>query len=231
MTSLPIGWKPIKRKEKGLLINTVLEDIRKARQEIYDNAKYYSPVWKKEQLQAFKVEAVSSIREALEEVKKVDKEYKDKIDEIKNTPYNHTVNKDFLDSVNYTKQRLLAEIKINPHKKDSVLDIAVQSKTGAQAVLELIDSKQLDNSFWTEELYTKAFINSKSQAELEFELKKDNQIKAIQSEWSNAYNYGHYLAAKRILEGDVSLKVPMPSLEWGINREIEEIDSQINGGR
>lgn len=231
MTSLPIGWKPIKRKEKGLLINTVLEDIRKTRQEIYDNAKYYSPVWKKEQLQAFKVEAVNSIKEALEEVKKVDKEYEDKIDEIENTPYNHTVNKDFLDSVNYTKSRLLAELKTNPVNKKNILDMAVASKSGAQAVLELIDSKQLDNSYWTEELYTKAFVNSKSQAELEFELKKDNQIKAIQSEWSNAYNRGHYFAAEKILKGDVSLKVPMPSLEWGIDREIEEVDKQINGGR
>lgn len=231
MTSLPIGWKPIKRKEKGLLINTVLEDIRKARQEIYDNAKYYSPVWKKEQLQAFKVEAVNLIKEALEEVNTLNKEYESKINEIKNTPYSHTVNKDFLDSVNYTKSRLLAELKINPYEKDSILDIAVSSKSGAQAVLELIDDKQLDNSYWSEGLYTKAFINSKSQAELEFELKKDNQIKAIQSEWSNAYNRGHYFAAEKILKGDVSQKVPMPSLEWGINREIEEIDRQIKEGR
>lgn len=227
---MPNGWKFMKKQEKGLAINTVLEDIRRAKQEINDNAKYYSPVWKKEKLKDLKVEAVTALKEAVEEAKAVNKQYEEKISAIKNTPFSHTVNKDFIDTVNYTKQRLLAELKINPYKKDSLLEMAVASKSGAQAVLELIDSKEIDDSIWTDELYKKAFINSKSQAEIDFELKKEKQIEAINTEWSNAYNHGHYSAAEKILNGDVRSVVPMPTLERQFDIEIEEIDKQLNGG-
>ncbi len=230
MPRLPEFMK-VGNKEKGLLINSVLQNINAIKQEINDNAKYYTPVWKKEMLQALKVEARAVLEEALAEVETLNKQYEDRVSKIKNTPFSHTVNKDFLDTVNYTKSRLLAELKINPYKKDSLLEMAVVSKSGAQAVLELIDSKEIDDSLWTDDLYKKAFINSKSQAEIDFELKKEKQIEAINTEWSNAYNHGHYYAAEKILNGDVRSVVPMPTLERQFDIEIEEIQKQIDEGR
>jgi hypothetical protein len=193
-------------KEKGLLINSVLQNINAIIQEINDNAKYYSPVWKKEMLQALKVEARAVLEEALAEVEVLNKQYEERISKVQNTPFSHSVNKDFLDTVNYTKTRLLAELKINPEKKDSILEMAVASKSGAQAVLELIDSKQIDQSYWTDDLYKKAFINSKSQAEIDFELKKESQIEAIRTEQLQAYNYGSYLAVRKLLDSNFDIE-------------------------
>lgn len=232
MTSLPKGWKFMKKQEKGLAIDTVLEDIRKAKQEIYDNAKYYSPIWKKEKLKELKVEAVTALKEAVAEVEALNRQYENRITEIKNDPFKgHDVSSDFINSVNYTKTRILAEIRMNNKPINQILEMAVASKSGAQAVLELIESKQIDNSVWTAGIYTKAFVNSKSQAELDFELKKEKQIEAINAEWNNAYNHGHYSAAKKILNGDVRNVVPMPTLERQFDIEIEEIDKQINEGK
>lgn len=204
MPKLPEFMK-VGNKEKGLLINSVLQNINAVRQEINDNAKYYSPVWKKEMLQALKVEGRAVLEEALAEVEALNKQYEERIRKIQNTPFSHTVNKDFLDTVNYTKTRLLAELKINPEKKDSILEMAVASKSGAQAVLELIDSKQIDQSYWTDDLYKKAFINSKSQAEIDFELKKQSQIEEVRTEQLQAYNYGSYLAVRKLLDSNFDI--------------------------
>lgn len=205
MPKLPEFMK-VGNKEKGLLINSVLQNINAIIQEINDNAKYYSPVWKKEMLQALKVEARAVLEEALAEVEVLNKQYEERISKVQNTPFSHSVNKDFLDTVNYTKTRLLAELKINPEKKDSILEMAVASKSGAQAVLELIDSKQIDQSYWTDDLYKKAFINSKSQAEIDFELKKESQIEAIRTEQLQAYNYGSYLAVRKLLDSNFDIE-------------------------
>lgn len=204
MPKLPEFMK-VGNKEKGLLINSVLQNINAIKQEINDNAKYYTKTWKKEMLQALKVEGRAVLEEALAEVEALNKQYEERIRKIQNTPFSHTVNKDFIDTVNYTKTRLLAELKINPEKKDSILEMAVASKSGAQAVLELIDSKQIDQSYWTDDLYKKAFINSKSQAEIDFELKKQSQIEEVRTEQLQAYNYGSYLAVRKLLDSNFDI--------------------------
>lgn len=227
MPRLPEFMKNVRSQKKELLINSVAENIRIAKQAINDEAKYYSPVWKKEMLQALKVEAKQALQEAIEEAKGVIKEYDGKISVIRNAPFSHSVNKEFLDNVNYTKTRILGELRLNPHNAQSILDMAVASKSGAQAVLELIESKQIDASLWSDDLYKNAFINSKSQAELEFELKKEQQVDALEKEKNNVCNMGHYLYAVKMLDNGI---YNVSSMERQFDNDIKEIDKQLNGG-
>ena len=208
-----------------MLINNLVEDIRKARQEINDNAKYYSPEWKKDQLKQLKALSIEAYNKAIEEFEKVNNEYENKINEIQNSHYiGHSTSPEYMENVRFAKSRLLAEIKVNPNAKDKTINNALSSKVGSQAILELIQSKELDNSYWTDETFKTAYINSKSQAELDFEINKENQIKSIKKEQFERCNYGSYLGAIKILQGDV--KAGIPTLERQFDNEIAEVENQ-----
>lgn len=209
-----------------MLINNLAESVRKAKQEIYDNAKYYSPEWKRDNLKELKKIAHEAYLKAIEEFEKINNEYENKISEIEKSSYQgYSTTPEYIENVKYAKTRLLADIKINPNNKDKIINDALSSKVGSQAILELIQSKELDNSYWTDETFKNAYINSKSQAELDFEINKENQIKAIRKEQFEKCNYGSYLGAIKTLTGDV--KKGMPTLERQFDNEIAEIE---NGG-
>lgn len=202
-----------------MLINNLADDIRRAKQEINDNAKYYSPEWKKDQLKQLKALSIEAYKKAIAEFEKVNGEYESKRNEIANSRYiGHSTSPEFMENVKFAKSRLLAEIKINPIEKDKIINNALSSKVGSQAILELIQNKELDNSHWTDETYKTAFINSKSQAELDFEINKENQIKSIKKEQFEKCNYGSYLGAIKTLNGDV--KKGVPTLERMFDDEI-----------
>lgn len=208
-----------------MLINNLVENLRKAKESINENAKYYSPIWKQEQLKKLKMESIQAFTQAIEEFEKVNKMYEDKIREIENSFYiGHSTSPKYLENVKLTKSRLLAEMKINPNNKTDIINKALSTKIGSQALLELIQNKEIDDSYWTDETFKKAYINSKSQAELDFEINKDNQIKAIKQEQAEKCNYGSYLAAIKILRGDV--KAGIPTLERQFDNEIAEVENQ-----
>ena len=62
-----------------MLINNLVENLRKAKESINENAKYYSPIWKQEQLKKLKMESIQAFNQAIEEFEKVNKMYEDKI--------------------------------------------------------------------------------------------------------------------------------------------------------
>lgn len=208
-----------------MLINNLAENLRKAKESINENAKYYSPIWKQEQLKKLKTESIQAFNQAIEEFEKVNKMYEDKIRGIENSFYiGHSTSPEYLENVKLTKSRLSAEMKINPNNKTDIINKALSTKIGSQALLELIQNKEIDDSYWTDETFKKAYINSKSQAELDFEINKDNQIKAIKQEQAEKCNYGSYLAAIKILQGDV--KADIPTLERQFDNEIAEVENQ-----
>ena len=218
-----------RKKVNEMLINTLAEDIRKANQILEDNKKNYSPMGNKEKLQELKLYSVERTKAAIKEVENFNTEFDNKIKEIRNTPFTgHNMSKEYIDNVNFTKIRLLADIKINPYTKNEILEKAIASKIGAQAVLELIQNKDIDDSYWTDDLYKKAYINSKTQQELDWEIKKEQQIEVIGKEQNEAYNYGSYLGAIKLLNGDVNKKTP--PLERQFDIEIAQIDRAIEEG-
>lgn len=211
-----------------MLLNSLAENIRKAKDEIKANAKYYSPEWEKDQLKKLKAQAIESYQKGFEEYQNISNDYQNRISEIQNSFYiGHSTSPEYLAKVNHLKSRILAEIKINPNDKDRIINQSLSNKIGSQALLELIQNKELDNSYWTDDTFKKAFINSKSQAELDFEINKDNQIKALKKEYAEQCNYGSYLAAQKTFYGDV--KAGIPNLERMFDDEIERLENPNKG--
>ena len=209
---------------KEMLLNSIAENLRKTRNEIKENAKYFSPEWEKEQLRSLKAQAKELYQKGFEEYQNISNDYENKISKLENSFYiGHSISPEYVEKVNYMKSRILAEIRINPNGKDKVINQSLSTKVGSQALLELIQNKELDNSYWTDDTFKKAFINSKSQAELDFEINKDNQIKALKKEYAEQCNYGSYLAAQKTFYGDV--KAGIPNLERLFDDEIERLEN------
>ncbi|HHX68566.1 MAG TPA: hypothetical protein GX708_11005, partial [Gallicola sp.] len=106
-----------------MLINNLAESVRKAKQEIYDNAKYYSPEWKRDNLKELKKIAHEAYLKAIEEFEKINNEYENKISEIEKSSYQgYSTTPEYIENVKYAKTRLLADIKINPNNKDKIIN-------------------------------------------------------------------------------------------------------------
>ena len=220
------GWKLMETNNGGrpLLINDVAKAIEQVRAEINEQAKYYNKQWKIDQLKELKKQAVALYRDAIAEVDAYNAEYQNKVNQIKNKAFEgHSTTQEYLDNVKYTKTRLLAEIEVNPNEKGKIIDKALTSRMGAQALLELIQNKEIDNSYWTKDTYQKAFINSKTQKELDWEIRKKQQLDELKKERieADAYDYGLYFGAIKTLTGDVVNKVP--PLEEQFDLEIKKL--------
>jgi hypothetical protein len=211
---------------RPLLINDVAKAIEQVRAEINEQAKYYDKKWKIDQLKELKKQGVALYRDAIAEVNAYNAEHQSKVSQIKNTTFEgHSATQEYLDNVKFTKSRLLAEINVNPMRKDEIINKALTSRMGAQAVLELIQNKEIDKGFWTDEVYKKAFINSKTQKELDWEIKKEQQLDVLSKERNEAYDYGSYMGLVKIFTGDVAKKEP--SFERRIDIEIEQLGKGV----
>ena len=211
------------RKGNDMLINSLFDDYRKIRQEIKDNEKFYSITGRKEQLTTLKTVVLEAYAKAIEEVETIKSDYNTKIDNIQNSQYiGYSTNPETLENIKFAKSRILAEIRIDPQQKNSIIDNSLLSKLGSQAILELIQNNELDNSYWTEETFKKAYLNSKSQKEIDWELDKQKQVETLQNEVSGKINYGKYLALQKIINGDVVKRIP--TLERQIDDEIASFE-------
>lgn len=192
-----------------MLINQVSENFRKAKEEFSRESKRLNSVGKKDYLIKLKKETMEAFISAIKEVEALNEANDKKIKEIEATPYiGYSTTPEMVENVNYAKSRIMADIEINPNKQSEIIDKALASKVGSQAILELINSKLLVRSPWTEEVYRKAFVNSKSQKEIDWEIDKQKKIDEIKNESTGQYNFGSYLGAIKILNGDVVVGVP-----------------------
>ena len=72
-------------------------------------------------------------------------------------------------------------------------------------------------------------MKSKTQAELDFEIKKQEKVNQLKLEKSEQFNIGNLLAAQRIMQGNPERK--MPSLEKVFDDEINQVRQMMDNER
>ena len=72
-------------------------------------------------------------------------------------------------------------------------------------------------------------MKSKTQAELDFEIKKQEKINQLKLEQSEQFNIGNLLAAQRIMQGNPERG--MPSLENVFDNEIRQVYQMMDNER
>lgn len=205
-----------------MLINEVSVDFKKAKEKYERESKSLNSKGKREYLIKLKKETLEAFINVIKEIDVLNEGYDRKIKEIEATPYiGYSTTTEMVENVNYAKSRILAEIEINPNKQSEIIDNALSSKVKSQAIIELINSKLLVRSPWTEEVYRKAFVTSKSQKEIDWEIDKQKKIEDIKRDSINKYNYGSYLGAIKILNGDVLAGTP--TLERFFDDQIADL--------
>lgn len=216
-------------KNNKLLINQITEVINQARAEIEEQAKYYNLQWKIDMLTALKKEAIELYQAAIEEANSVNIDYEKKISEIEATQYEGArIGKDDTATLDFELRSLKAELNMT-NNKEKVIDKYLASKIGAKAVLMLFADKDIDLGHQAQNIYTRAFMKSKTQAELDFEVKKQEQINALKLEQANKVNVGNLLAAQRIMQGNPAKG--MPSLENIFDDEIRTAQIMMDNER
>ena len=230
MARLPEFMKNMgKAANEKLLITEITEKIKEARAEIEEQAKYYNLQWKIDMLTALKKEAIELYQAAIEEANNVNLEYEKKISEIEATQYEGArIGKDDTATLDFELRSLKAELNMT-NDKYKVIDKYLASKIGAKAVLMLFADKDIDLGHQAQNIYTKAFMKSKTQAELDFEVKKQEQINALKLEQANKVNVGNLLAAQRIMQGNPAKG--MPSLENMFDDEIRTAQRMMDNER
>ena len=230
MARLPEFMKNMgKSTNEKLLIAEITEKINAARAEIEEQAKYYNLQWKIDMLTALKKEATELYQQAIEEANNVNGGYEQKINELEAMQYEGArIGKDDTATLDYELRSLKAELNMT-NDKYKVIDKYLASKIGAKAVLMLFADKDIDLGHQAHNIYTKAFMKSKTQAELDFEVKKQEQINALKLEQSNKFNVGNLLAAQRIMQGNPAKG--MPSLENKFDEEIRQAQRMMDNER
>lgn len=212
-----------------LLINEIAVMVNDARKGIEEQAKYHNLQWKIDMLTQLKKEAAALYRQAIEEAQTVNADYEKKIAELEASQYGGArVSKDDSIALEYELKTLKAELNMTSNKNE-VIDKYLASKIGAKAVLMLFADKEVDLGIYSHSIYTKAFMKSKSQAELDFEVKKQEKIDSLKAEQSNRINVGSLLAAQRTMSGNPSLK--MASLENMFDEEIRQTKLMMSNER
>lgn len=217
------------KRENGLLINRVSAMVTQAKKDIDKQAKYYNLQWKKEMLQQLKGEAIQLYTQAISEANVINKQFEDRIKEVENQEFPRArVTQDELVNLQYDLQALKAELNM-ADSKNNVIDKWLATKTGAKVVMMMFSEPNLDLGLWTKDIYARAFVASKSQAELDFEVKKQKEIDAIKTEQASAINIGSLYAAQRVLTGNPSKG--LPALARTFDDEILACERSINDER
>ena len=219
-------------KNNKLLINQVTEVINQARAEIEEQAKYYNLQWKIDMLTALKKEAIDLYNKAIEEANAINNDYERRIREIEATQYEGgRFNKDDTATLDFELRSLKAELNMTDDKQ-KIIDKYLASKIGAKAVLMLFADKDIDLGYLkhqAQNIYAKAYVNSKTQAELDFEIKKQEQINQLKLEQAEKVNIGKLLAAQRIMQGNPAKGIP--SLENMFDEEIRQLQRMMANER
>lgn len=216
-------------KNNKLLINQITEVINQARAEIEEQAKYYNLQWKIDMLTALKKEAIDLYNKAIEEANAVNADYERRIREVEATQYEGSrVNKDEAAILDFEFRSLKAELNMTDDKQ-KVIDKYLASKIGAKAILLMFSEPNVDLGFWTKDIYAKAYMKSKTQAELDFEIKKQEQINQLKLEQAEKVNIGKLLAAQRIMQGNPAKGIP--SLENMFDEEIRQLQRMMANER
>lgn len=216
-------------KNNKLLINQVTEVINQARAEIEEQAKYYNLQWKIDMLTALKKEAIDLYNKAIEEANAINNDYERRIREVEATQYEGSrVNKDEAAILDFEFRSLKAELNMTDDKQ-KVIDKYLASKIGAKAILLMFLEPNVDLGFWTKDIYAKAYMKSKTQAELDFEIKKQEQINQLKLEQAEKVNIGKLLAAQRIMQGNPEKGIP--SLENKFDEEIRQVQRMMDNER
>lgn len=216
-------------KNNKLLINQITEVINQARAEIEEQAKYYNLQWKIDMLTALKKEAIDLYNKAIEEANAINNDYERRIREIEATQYEGSrVNKDEAAILDFEFRSLKAELNMT-NDKEKVIDKYLASKIGAKAVLMLFADKDIDLGHQAQNIYTRAYMKSKTQAELDFEIKKQEKINQLKLEQAEKVNIGKLLAAQRIMQGNPEKGIP--SLENMFDEEIRQVQRMMDNER
>lgn len=211
---------------KKALITEVSEAVKKARAEIEENAKYYNLQWKIDMLTELKRKALALYEEAINEANSINANYEKQIREIEASQYEGgRFNKDDTATLDFELRSLKAELNMTDDKS-KVIDRYLASKIGSKAVLMLFADKDIDLGHQAQNIYAKAFVNSKTQAELDFEIKKNEKINNLKLEQANGFNAGQLLAAQRVMQG--SIEKGIPTLERKFDDEIEALKRQLD---
>lgn len=214
---------------KKALITEVSEAVRKAKAEIEENAKYYNLQWKIDMLTELKKEAIQLYQEAIAEANDINSHYEGQIREIEATQYEGgRFNKDDTATLDFELRSLKAELNMTDDKS-KVIDRYLASKIGSKAVLMLFADKDIDLGHQAQNIYAKAFVNSKTQAELDFEIKKNEKINNLKLEQAERFNPGQLLAAQRIMQGNPAKG--MPSLENMFDEEVRQVQRMMANER
>jgi hypothetical protein len=216
-------------KNNELLINQITEVINQARAEIEEQAKYYNLQWKIDMLTALKKEAIDLYNKAIEEANAINNDYERRIRELEATQYEGArVNKDEAAILDFEFRSLKAELNMT-NDKEKVIDKYLASKIGAKAVLMLFADKDIDLGHQAQNIYTRAYMKSKTQAELDFEIKKQEKINQLKLEQAEKVNIGKLLAAQRIMQGNPEKGIP--SLENMFDEEIRQLQRMMANER
>lgn len=216
-------------KNNKLLINQITEVINQARAEIEEQAKYYNLQWKIDMLTALKKEAIDLYNKAIEEANAINNDYERRIREIEATQYEGSrVNKDEAAILDFEFRSLKAELNMTDDKS-KVIDKYLASKIGSKAIMLMFAEPDVDLGFWTKDIYAKAYVNSKTQAELDFEIKKQEKINQLKLEQAEKVNIGKLLAAQRIIQGNPAKGIP--SLENMFDEEIRQLQRMMANER
>lgn len=216
-------------KNNKLLINQITEVINQARAEIEEQAKYYNLQWKIDMLTALKKEAVELYNKAIDEANNINAQYEKKIKEIESSQFEGSrVSKDDAVTLDFELRSLKAELNMTDDKQ-KVIDKYLASKIGAKAVLMLFADKDIDLGHQAQNIYTRAYMKSKTQAELDFEIKKQEQINQLKLEQAEKVNIGNLLAAQRIMQGNPAKGIP--SLENMFDEEIRQLQRMMANER
>ena len=216
-------------KNNKLLINQITEVINQARAEIEEQAKYYNLQWKIDMLTALKKEAVELYNKAIDEANNINAQYEKQIKEIESSQFEGSrVSKDDAVTLDFELRSLKAELNMTDNKQ-KVIDKYLSSKLGAKAVMLMFSEPDVDLGLWTKDIYAKAFMKSKTQAELDFEIKKQEKVNQLKLEKSEQFNIGNLLAAQRIMQGNPERG--MPSLEKVFDNEIRQVRQMMDNER
>ncbi len=208
-----------------MLINNVLSIVQKEREKIEVQAREYGYKWKRVQLKALQKESIQLVQKAIDEAQNIVKEYENKVKEIENRQYQRTsATQEEIVNLEYDLKVLKAELNMSETKSD-VIERYLQTKSGAKAVLMMFADPNVDIGYWTKDIYAKASMMAKSQAEIDFDLKKQKEVETLKSELSEMVNTGSLLAAQKVLTGSADWKIP--SLERQFENDILECDRHI----
>lgn len=221
------GIKFMERKSQPkALITEVAEVINKARADIEESAKYYNLQWKIEMLTELKRKAIALYEEAINEANSINANYEKQIREIEATQYEGARNSEIdLAVIDYELRKFKSELNMTDDKS-KVIDKYLATKTGARAILMMFAEPDVDLGLWTKDIYAKAFVSSKSQAELDFEIAKQDKINNLKLEQADGFNIGQLLAAQRVMQGSITKGIP--TLERKFDDEIEALKRQLD---